>query len=30
MSETVFNNIDPATLERIKQLRLIDDELMTG
>ena len=29
MSETVFNNIDPATLERIKQLRLIDDELMT-
>ncbi|MBR5400454.1 MAG: Rpn family recombination-promoting nuclease/putative transposase [Treponema sp.] len=29
MSETVFNNIDPATMERIKQLRLIDDELMT-
>ena len=29
MSETVFDNIDPATLERIKKLRLIDDELMT-
>ena len=29
MSETVFNNIDPTTLERIKKLRLIDDELMT-
>ena len=29
MEETVFKNIDPATMERIKQLRLIDDELMT-
>ncbi|MBO4534276.1 MAG: PD-(D/E)XK nuclease family transposase [Treponema sp.] len=29
MAETVFNNINPATLERIKKLRLIDDELMT-
>ena len=29
MAETVFKNIDPATMERIKQLRLIDDELMT-
>ena len=29
MAETVFDNIDPATLERIKKLRLIDDELMT-
>ena len=29
MPETVFNNIDPTMLERIKQLRLIDDELMT-
>ena len=29
MAETVFNNIDPAMMERIKNLRLIDDELMT-
>jgi hypothetical protein len=29
MPETVFDNIDPVMLERIKQLRLIDDELMT-
>ena len=29
MTETVFDNIDPAVLERVKQLRLIDDELMT-
>ena len=29
MSETVFDNIDPAMMERIKKLRLIDDELMT-
>ncbi len=29
MPETVFDNIDPAMMERIKKLRLIDDELMT-
>ena len=29
MSETIFDNIDPAILERIKHLRLIDDDLMT-
>ena len=29
MTETVFDNIDPAVLERVKRLRLIDDELMT-
>ena len=29
MSETVFDNIDPAMMERIKGLRLFDDELMT-
>ena len=29
MSETVFDNIDPVMMERIKKLRLIDDELMT-
>ena len=29
MAETVFNNINPAMMERIKSLRLIDDELMT-
>ena len=29
MAETVFNNINPAMMERIKNLRLIDDELMT-
>ena len=29
MAETVFNNIDPAMMKRIKNLRLIDDELMT-
>ena len=29
MKETVFNNIDPLMMERIKNLRLIDDELMT-
>ena len=29
MSETVFDNIDPAIMERIKGLRLFDDELMT-
>ncbi len=29
MKETVFNNIDPVMMERIKNLRLIDDELMT-
>ncbi|MBR5402101.1 MAG: PD-(D/E)XK nuclease family transposase [Treponema sp.] len=29
MEETVFDNIDPAILERIKALRLIDDDLMT-
>ena len=27
--KTVFDNIDPAVLERVKSLRLIDDELMT-
>ncbi len=29
MAETVFDNIDPMVMERIKNLRLIDDELMT-
>ena len=29
MNETIFDNIDPAILERIKHLRLIDDDLMT-
>ena len=29
MAETVFDNIDPIVLERVKKLRLIDDELMT-
>ena len=29
MVNTIFDNIDPAVLERIKTLRLIDDELMT-
>ena len=29
MTETVFDNIDPVILERIKRLRLIDDDLMT-
>ena len=29
MAETVFNNINPVMMERIKNLRLIDDELMT-
>ena len=29
MAETIFDNINPAVLERIKQLRLIDDDLMT-
>ena len=29
MTETVFDNIDPVVLERVKKLRLIDDELMT-
>ena len=29
MTETVFDNIDPTVLERVKRLRLIDDELMT-
>ena len=29
MAETVFDNIDPVIMERIKNLRLIDDELMT-
>ena len=29
MTETVFNNINPVMMERIKNLRLIDDELMT-
>ena len=29
MQETVFDNIDPAMLERVKKLRLIDDEMMT-
>ena len=27
MTETVFDNIAPAVLERVKRLRLIDDEL---
>ena len=29
MTETIFDNIDPVVMERIKNLRLIDDELMT-
>jgi predicted transposase/invertase (TIGR01784 family) len=29
MVETVFDNIDPVVLEKVKSLRLIDDELMT-
>ncbi len=29
MNETIFDNINPAILERIKHLRLIDDDLMT-
>ena len=29
MEKTVFDNIDPMVMERIKNLRLIDDELMT-
>ncbi|EID85233.1 hypothetical protein MSI_12320 [Treponema sp. JC4] len=29
MQETVFDNINPAVLERVRNLRLIDDELMT-
>ena len=29
MTETIFDNIDPDLLERIKRLRLIDDDLMT-
>ena len=29
MAETIFDNIDPVVMERIKNLRLIDDELMT-
>ena len=29
MADTVFDNIDPVIMERIKNLRLIDDELMT-
>ena len=29
MAETIFDNIDPAILKRINQLRLIDDDLMT-
>ena len=29
MPETVFDSINPAVLERIKKLRLIDDDLMT-
>ena len=29
MAETVFDNIDPIVLEKVKSLRLIDDELMT-
>ena len=27
--ETIFDNIDPIVLEKVKSLRLIDDELMT-
>ena len=30
MSNTVFDNIDPAVLERIKAMRLFDDEFMTA
>lgn len=29
MQDTVFANIDPAIMERIQKLRLIDDDLMT-
>ena len=29
MKNTVFDNINPAVLERVQNLRLIDDELMT-
>lgn len=29
MQKTLFDNINPAVLERVKNLRLIDDELMT-
>ncbi len=29
MADTIFDNIDPVIMERIKNLRLIDDELMT-
>ncbi|MBP5601775.1 MAG: PD-(D/E)XK nuclease family transposase [Treponema sp.] len=29
MAQTIFDNINPAVMERIKNLRLIDDELMT-
>ena len=29
MNETFFDNINPVTLEKIKKLRLIDDDLMT-
>ena len=29
MTKSIFNNIDPVKMERIKNLRLIDDELMT-
>ncbi len=27
--ETIFDNINPIVLEKVKSLRLIDDELMT-
>ena len=29
MAESIFNNIDPVVLEKVQNLRLIDDELMT-
>ncbi len=29
MAESIFNNIDPVVLEKVNNLRLIDDELMT-
>lgn len=29
MKNTVFDNINQAVLERVQNLRLIDDELMT-
>ena len=29
MVNTIFENIDPVVMDRIKNLRLIDDELMT-